>query len=81
MHAEGLRFMEDDLREVVSKIRRDRYYKELQHAGELMALRVLEHRVMTDGRLTDDDREVLMNNLGELLSRATVYSRVRQISP
>ncbi len=73
-YTDSLKFMEQGLRGAISRVKKDEYHKAMAVAHNLTILRVLEHRVRTDARLMEDDREQLLNDLGTAMYRLACLS-------
>jgi hypothetical protein len=64
--AELLRSVRSDIRGLVSRVRRDEYQRAMDRTCNLAWLRVIEYRVRTDARLTEDDRAQLLGSISDL---------------
>jgi len=55
--------IEKDVKDAISGARKNEYLKELSEVHDLTALRIIEHRMKTDDRLTECDRMILTNKV------------------
>ena len=58
--AKTVQVFDQDLKEAISDVKKDEYRRELETVRDLVALGVMEHRIMTDFQLTRNDRLQLL---------------------